>query len=87
MRQPKIHSQFHTAPNDLRLRPIDERRVNAKGHRMFYAGLRREVGQALKYRDEVARSMTPAEIAQARRLASEWKPKGRTTSDGRRSPN
>jgi TPR repeat protein len=45
------------------------------------------VDQALKYRDEVARSMTPAEIAQARRLASEWKPKGRTTSDGRRSPN
>ena len=32
-------------------------------------------GQAVKARDAVAAKMTPAQIAEAQRLASEWKPK------------
>ena len=31
--------------------------------------------QAIKGRDEMAKSMTPAQITEARRLAREWKPK------------
>ena len=30
---------------------------------------------AIKYRDEVAREMTPGQVAEAQRLAREWKPK------------
>src|SRR5208337_1323703 len=32
-------------------------------------------GQAVKARDAVAAKMTPAQIAEAQRLASEWKPR------------
>jgi uncharacterized protein len=32
---------------------------------------------AQKHRDEIAEKMTPAQIAEAQRLAREWKPKGR----------
>ena len=36
--------------------------------------------QAVKGRDEVAAKMTPAQIAEAQRLASEWTPETGTAS-------
>ncbi|WP_269433186.1 hypothetical protein [Dethiosulfatarculus sandiegensis] len=31
--------------------------------------------QAIKFKDEIAGNMTPAQITKAKRLAAEWKPK------------
>ena len=39
------------------------------------APARRRSEMAVKDRDDAATKMTPAQIAEAQRLASEWKPK------------
>jgi uncharacterized protein len=41
----------------------------------FWASESEPRNEAISYRDALAKKMTPAQIAEAQRLASEWKPK------------
>lgn len=51
-RQPVIHSQRRSAPNDFGFRKLNQRRVNPPRSSSFDSRLRRHLGQSLKARDE-----------------------------------
>ncbi len=49
-----------------------------QAHMWFSLAAARGGGDYAKVRDQVAKLMTPAQIAEAQRLAREWKPRGRS---------
>ncbi len=49
-----------------------------RAHKWFNIAAARGYADAAKSRDMVAKLMTPAQIAEAQRLAREWKPRGQS---------
>jgi uncharacterized protein len=53
-----------------------------EAHKWFSLAGAQGEEEAVTLRDTLAKKMTPAQITEAQRLAREWKPKNRTTSEG-----
>jgi TPR repeat protein len=65
-----MYEQGHGVPQDYVQAHMWYNLAGAQGH-----------VDGVKFRDKMAGSMTPGQIAEAQRLASGWKPKGTPTAD------